>query len=438
MSSTAPGMNCGRLHVPEDRTSADSPEISIFVIRLPARVNKGHSPIVYLAGGPGDSASYDTGWWLNTSLRDAHDIILVDQRGTGLSRPTLDCPEFDASVDEDPLAKCRERLLAAGINLSAYSAESMAQDIADLMMAMELDGANIYARSYGARLALLVAQQLPQRVRAMVLDSAYTGSESALENAPGIAWRSIQRLFADCRTNVACHAAYPELSGQFSRAAAALDTQPVEVAGMLPGFALRLDSESFAILLRNMLADSNRLPYIPALVVAIAENAVYLTSPQSIAHVQESPDLDSHSEGLYFSALCADETALTSSEKIMASAEGLPAAFHPLVESALKLLEDCDIWIAAGAGIKVEPPAHEIPTLYLAGAYDPIALAPGALSASPLIWRRVFPHLGHGVLEYEPCAEAVVAAFLANPTETPLHSCLLDLRPPAFYIGNNE
>lgn len=433
----APGMTCGRLRVPQDRSAEDSPEISLFVVQLPAREDSDNWPIVYLAGGPGDSASADSAWWLNTTLRDARDIILIDQRGAGLSRPSLNCPEFDASDDEDRLNKCRDRLLSAGVRLSAYNAESIAQDIADLIVALELDQVNIYARSYGARLALLLARKLPQRVRAMALDSAYTGEESALASAAASAWRSMLLLYADCRANDACHAAYPELSAQFSRAAAALDSQPVTVDELLPGSALRLDKENFVLLLRDMLADADRLPFIPALIAAIAKpDYDFLVSMASIALAPESPGPDRHSEGLYFSALCADEAALVSSAKIKAGVEGLPAAVLPLLEAALNLLVDCGSWIDAGGGASGEPPRHGIPTLHLAGAYDPIA--PGVSSESPLFWRLVFPHLGHGVLEYEPCAEAVVAAFLANPREMPLDSCLQELRPPAFYIRRNE
>ena len=79
----------------------------------------------------------------------------------------------------------------------------------------------------------------------------------------------------------------------------------------------------------------------------------------------------------------------------------------------------------------------EIPTLHLAGAYDPIAPAPSAASEAPLVWRRVYLHLGHGVLEYEPCAEALLAAFFANPEESPLDRCLPELRAPAFFIRQN-
>ena len=432
------GLRCGRLHVPEDRNSEDRAEISIFVVRLPAREKSDSRPVIVLLGGPGDAASAETAWWLNTRLRDSHDIILIDQRGAGLSRPSLNCPEFDASDGEDRLAECRDRLLAEGIKLSAYGPDSIARDIADLVATLELDPVNIYARSYGARVARLLAQMRPQHVRAMLLDSAYTGETSALASAAPNVVRSSQLLFADCQASDACRAAYPDLSAQFSRAAAALDARPVEIDGIAPGAAVRLDGESFVILLRDMLADAERLPYIPALIAAIAEgDDDFFVSLASEVLAPAPPGADTHSEGLYFSALCADEMALTSPAEIEGDAAALPPAFLPLATFALELLADCGNWLDARAGLSHEPPPLEIPTLYLAGAYDPIA-PPGAAPERPLVWRQVFPHLGHGVLEYETCAEALAVAFFAIPTAAPVEDCLEDLRPPAFFISRDS
>ena len=438
-------LRCSRLHVAQDRTLAGSPEISIFIVQLPARQENGNSPIIYLAGGPGDAASADIDWWLNSRLRDAHDIILLDQRGSGRSRPSLNCHELDASDSDERLDSCHKRLIDAGFDLAAYTAESIAQDIADLIAAMQLDRVNLFARSYGARPALLLARKLPQQIRAMALDSAYTGAESALQGAAANTQRSLQRLFADCRADASCHSAYPQLAAQLSRAAATLDAKPVAVAGILPNALLQLDGDSFAHLLRNMLADANTLPYVPALIAAVA--AADYDDLAFLARILPGPESlgsDSHSEGLFFSALCADETALTSAAEIEASAEGLPSVFLPLLESALDLLADCESWLDARSGISFEPPPEAIPTLYLAGAYDPIApIAPAVtavtvLPESPLVWSAVFPHLGHGVLEYETCAAALMSAFLADPAQPPSVGCMEELGPPDFFIRENE
>lgn len=432
-------VKCSRLHVPEDRSSDESSWISLFVARLSAREDNDQPPIVYLAGGPGDSATAEIDWWLSTPLRDDRDIILIDQRGTGLSRPSLNCPEFDTIAEDDRLAKCLDRLQAAGIDLATYNADSMTQDIADLITVLELDQVNIYARSYGARQALLLAQMLPQRIRAMVLDGAYTGAESALESAAANTRQSLQRLFADCKASKACNAAYPKLSTQFDQAAAALNAQPATVDGILPNANFQLDGRSFVFLLRDMLADSTWLPYVPALIASIAqEDYGFPASVASDLVEAGSRGGDTHSEGLYFSAFCLDEATLTTAEEIQASGETLPSALWQVVQLSQDLLADCRRWIDAADTARTDEQPHEIPTLYLSGAYDPITPSTGDQSESPLVWRLVLPHIGHGVLENEPCAETVVDAFLANPAGRPSDSCLAVLRRPTFHIPENE
>lgn len=432
-------VKCSRLHVPEDRSSDEGYSISLFVARLSAREDNDQPPIIYLAGGPGDSATAETDWWLSTRLRDERDIILIDQRGTGLSRPSLNCPEFDTRAAVDRLARCRDRLQAAGIELAAYNADSMTQDIADLIKVLELDQVNIYARSYGARQALLLARKLPQRIRAMVFDGAYTGAESALESAAANTRQSLQRLFADCRASEACNAAYPQLSKQFAQAAATLDAQPATVDGVLPNAKLQLDGRSFVFLLRDMLADSTWLPYVPALIASIAqEDYGYPASVASDWVEAGSRGGDTHSEGLYFSAFCLDEARLTTAEEIEASGETLPSALWQVVQLSLDLLADCRRWVDAADTVRTDEQPHEIPTLYLSGAYDPITPSAGDHAESPSVWRLVLPHIGHDVLENEPCAEAVIGAFLANPTRRPSDSCLEVLRTPTFHIRENE
>ena len=103
--------------------------------------------------------------------------------------------------------------------------------------------------------------------------------------------------------------------------------------------------ESFVLLLRDMLADANQLPYIPALIAAIAqEDYDFLATLASDLPVQRSSGPDAHSEGLYFSAFCADESALTTAAEIEARGQTLPPAFQPLTHYALDLLADCERW----------------------------------------------------------------------------------------------
>ncbi|MCY4145592.1 MAG: alpha/beta fold hydrolase, partial [Chloroflexi bacterium] len=148
-------LSCGYLHVLEDRAAGeDSARLRLFVLRLAAQIQRDNPPVIYLAGGPGDAASASLGDLLGSPLRTWNELILIDQRGTGFSQPSLNCAENDEMTSEDSLATCRARMLAAGINLAAYHTVASAQDVQDLLIALDLPVANIYGISYGTRLAL--------------------------------------------------------------------------------------------------------------------------------------------------------------------------------------------------------------------------------------------------------------------------------------------
>ena len=105
-----------------------------------------------------------------SGLLENRDLILFDQRGVGYSEPSLDCPEIvEASlanlesnlnddewlrIDSDARQVCHNRLIAEGIDLSAYNSCQCGGDLDDLRRALGYDVWNLLGISYGTRLAL--------------------------------------------------------------------------------------------------------------------------------------------------------------------------------------------------------------------------------------------------------------------------------------------
>ncbi len=80
----------GRLVVAECRSREESAELEIVFVRLAAQDGAAGPPIVYLAGGPGGSgirAGQGGRYRLFDALRSSGDVILLDQRGTGVTTP---------------------------------------------------------------------------------------------------------------------------------------------------------------------------------------------------------------------------------------------------------------------------------------------------------------------------------------------------------------
>ncbi len=433
-------ISCGQLRVPEDRTTPAGSLVRLFVAVIAALENRPLPPLLYLAGGPGDAASSEIASWLAAGLHQPQDIIFVDLRGSGRSEPSLNCPKYDERFDSDRLIMCRDRLLSEGINLAAYSSDAITSDIVDLITAMQLRSVNIYGYSYGTRLAWRVAEQLPERIKVLVLDGAYLPGESAIEAVAPNTQRSLQRVFADCDADPLCNSAYPRLQAEFEQAVADLNAAPIEIDGFLPSAVLRLDGTGFLRLLREMLADSKRLPYIPAFITAVAEgDHTMFARLDELRYEEDIGDGDAHSEGLYMSALCAEEMAATSLQKIRTAADSLSSIYAPLARSALELLDDCAVWNGKLVADDLTLDSYlNVPTLFLSGRYDPIAPVHGLSAHSTQGWSYEDPQLGHGVLLSSKCAQNVMLAFLSDPAIEPRHDCLLDQEPLEFYLRQDN
>ena len=130
--STEP-VRCGTVSVPEDRSKPDGRRIDLRVVVIPAvKPDPAMAPLYDLAGGPGLAATGGADFYLTVGqgYRQARDIVLVDQRGTGASAP-LACPELAGTGTTYPDAAvraCRERL-ATQADLSRYTT---ADTVADL------------------------------------------------------------------------------------------------------------------------------------------------------------------------------------------------------------------------------------------------------------------------------------------------------------------
>ena len=171
---------CGDLIVPEDRTRPNGTRIRIHYAVTRGAGARSAEPcaVVYLDGGPGGSPLSD-GFLLEPFIA-RRDVVVFDQRGTGFSEPSLDCPEIDkldpgapSSQRSGAIRDCHVRLVAEGVDLAFYTTAEDAADVEDLRVTLRYPAWNLYGISYGTRLALAVMRDHPAGVRTAVLDSVY-------------------------------------------------------------------------------------------------------------------------------------------------------------------------------------------------------------------------------------------------------------------------
>jgi len=437
---------CGYLVVPENRAVPNGRLIQLHVaVFLSTAEGPDPDPVVHLAGGPGSSSldvvGYLFGQGLDTVL-ERRDFIFFDQRGTGHSLPRLDCPERneltptilsgalsgeqESQAIVDAFHHCRDRLVAQGIDLSVYNSAASAADINDLRIALGYNQLNLYGDSYGTRLALTVMRDFPEAVRSAVLDSTYPLEVNLYTTLAPNAERAFNVLFDDCATDPICSATYPDLRTVFYNLVNQLNANPVTVS-------LSIGGVNYPVSLTGDLL-------IDVLFVGLYNPAVTAGMPKMIYQVQRGEySILRNRLSLYFdtsgalgmttSVQCAEEVPFNSGEDAYTAAQGVQpeiAAFFP--QSVQYLFTLCQDWPGIAPNPRENlPVTSDIPTLILAGEFDPITPpAWGQMTAGHLAnsYFYEFRGNGHWVTRSSRCALSIMLAFLDNPLNPPDASCL--------------
>ena len=88
---------CGYLVVLENRARPTGRTIRLIVAILPAASSRPKAdPVVHSASGPGGIGLGEIPFLIGSGLNRDHDLIVMDQRGTLLSKPALTCESADA------------------------------------------------------------------------------------------------------------------------------------------------------------------------------------------------------------------------------------------------------------------------------------------------------------------------------------------------------
>ncbi len=233
----ATGAVCGRLGVPEDRSDPSGRTIELSVSVVPAAdPNPEPDPVFFLAGGPGGAAtqSWSSAPMVFPGIHAHHDIVLVDQRGTGDSNLLLwpELPDVSdlsrAQLREALIPWAREAIAGLGADPRFYSSPQAADDLDDVRAALGYDRIDLYGGSYGATLAQYYLRQHEEHVRAVVLDGGTLLDVPILELIPKSSQEALDSVFARCAADPACDAAFPSPASELASAMDRLSDHPVE------------------------------------------------------------------------------------------------------------------------------------------------------------------------------------------------------------------
>ncbi len=460
-------VTCGWLTVPEDRNNPeDGKTVRLHVAKFASESdNPAPDPIVYLEGGPGGEpleAVPFTFERLFAPYLANHDFIIFDQRGTGYSEPSLACPETrelsfelleqtDLTPEEtteltiDSLVECRDRLQAEGVNLAAYNSAANAADLNDLREALGYEEWNILGISYGTRLAQTTMRDHPEGIRSVILDSTYPLEANLLTDTSDNIIRAYAELFDGCAQDPACNETYPNLEETFFNVVAQYNAEPVDITltDLFSGesYETILRGDDITGILFQTLYSTEIIPSLPELIYELeAGNTSTLSALLSSFLVNG----EFISIGMQFSVQCNEENSFANLADVTAAAEKYPE-IQVLMSNSINLgpraLDVCEFWGAGTAdSIENEAISSDIPTLVLAGEYDPITPpAWGQQVANQLSNSSFyeFPGTGHGVSISGECAVTVVESFWADPAGEPDTTCLAEVDGPTF-TGTGE
>jgi len=449
-------VRCHTVTVPEDWTDpADGSTVELPVAVFPAR--NGGSPtsagdaLVYLEGGPGGNAieglefSYTS---LVVPFNGTREMVVFDQRGAGLSTPTLDCPTIDdvgiesrqvalSAADEEArwqaAANECHRVLSTRADLSAYHSVFSAIDTEAIRLLLDYEPWHVLGISYGTRLGQTLMRLYPEGVQSVVLDSVVPITADMSPDFAPNAERAFEQLFAGCEADPECAAAYPTFRQDYFDLVDAWDDEPISynASDSLSGdeYEFIASGDDLLDATFSALYSQSTFAIWPQLVDEAKQGDYDLFGSIISLELANAPFV---SLGMLLSVRCHEEEPFEDPADIDSLAPGDPYYERFAVN---ELDPICEFWDAGRAADDEDQLLQSsIPALLMAGQYDPITPPSGlpviaeGLTTS---WSVVFPHDGHGVSPTD-CGAEIVNAFFNDPTTAPDQSCIAETERPAF------
>jgi len=371
----------GRFTVPQNRSNPDSPVVTIAFVRFRSTSDTPGPPIFYLVGGPGASGIDDArGNLFGTiaALQAASDVIVIDQRGTGMSTPDLNVHAMFGLTPGVPLGsgeavvalvnafkKAAGQLSEAGIDLSAYNTNENADDVDALRSALGIERIQVWAHSYGTHLALALVRRHETFVAKIVLGGI---------NGPDHRWRlpgDGDRLFA--RLNLLVQAdprwagRIPDLSGLVRQVLSRLDEKPVSISVRVAPdktATVTLGKQDVQVLTALQLGDIDFIRAIPGLFYGMANNN--FSTPAVIILALKASEIGPAMRYTMHcaSGVSADRLARIDTEKDTALLGD--AVNFPFNDSRV-----CEAWHAGDLGPEFRAPVtSSIPALFVSATLD--------------------------------------------------------------------
>ncbi|MGH8113860.1 MAG: alpha/beta fold hydrolase, partial [Rhodanobacteraceae bacterium] len=373
---------CTKFPVPENRADPKSRriELKLAIIKSDSAVPE-KDLVVYLAGGPGQSAieTYPDMAPAFASLLKHHDLLLLDQRGTGSSHP-LTCPALEKQMKKlasivttpeqraDLVAKCATEVQKTS-DPRYYTTTDAVADLEALREALGAPKLDLVGVSYGTRMAQHYASAHPDAVRSIVLDGVVPNQMILGATFAEALQHALKLQAAACDATPACKKAFGDWYATLQQLHAKLKSgPPVEVTFEDPysykPITRPLTADTLAGVVRFFAYSSATAALLP---LAVNEASKGDYAPLMGQSQLLTGDLSgSMNGGMQLSVLCTEDASLLKPR---------PQDADTLLGNQLiaGFMAECKVWPHGPMPKDFHAPfKSSLPTLLISGERDPV------------------------------------------------------------------
>lgn len=419
----------GRMTVPLRRTHPESGSVELAFVRLRSAGAKSAAPIVYLAGGPGASGvnAARNPYALPALERLARtaDVILLDQRGIGMSSPRPACAaqprepqeRFAPSSEIMPrlLAEtraCVEEWKAKGVDVAGFTVAESAADVDDLRRALGASKISLMGHSYGTYLALAVIRTYGDTVeRAALLGTA---GPADMRKLPFVLDTQLAKLSMLAREDPSIGAEVPDMTALLRRVLAKLEREPMAVTitdrTRQEKVQVRIGPQALQRILVADIGDGNDFPVFPALLLTIerGDSSILAWFVEKRYNQIAGPNLMAYGMRCSAGAAAGRDREIERQAQLSILGNELNGPYPAVCEA----LPGIDL----GDDFR-KPIVSNVPVLFISGTLDsntPPYQAEQVRWGMPSSMHLIVPNAGHEDLEPNEEVQAAIADYFAG------------------------
>lgn len=419
----------GRLTVPLRRARPEAGSVELAFVRLRSGDGKRGAPIVYLAGGPGGSGigAARNPYAIGTLARlaESADVILLDQRGIGMSSPRPVCapkpvepqarfaaytemlPRFVASA-----RACVEEWTAKGVDVGGFTVSESAADLEDLRRALGVPKISLFGHSYGTHLALAAIRAHGASIERAALIG--TAGPNHMRKLPFVLDAQLAKLSMLAKDDPSIGGEVPDMTALLRRVLAKLEREPIAVTvtdrARKEKVEVRIGPDALRRILVLDIGDGNDFPFFPALLLTIERGDPSILAWFAEKRYNQMAGSDLMVYGMRCSAGATAgrdrEIALQARTSVFGNALNAP---YPDVCATLPSIDLGDPFRGALYS--------DLPLLFISGTLDsntPPYQAEEVRWGMPRAMHLIVTNAGHEDLEPNAEVQAVIADYFAG------------------------